>query len=70
MLSHCTEIVNNVSEYQQDCFFFLPVNRTVTKKGKVDIKRVTKAPFIHMIVVGEILALLLCMQVLSLTSGR
>ena len=57
-LSLGTEIVNNVSEYQQDCFCFLPMNRIVTKKGKVDIKSVTKAPFIQMIVTGEILALL------------
>lgn len=57
-LSPGTEIVNKVSEYQQDCFCLLPVNRTVTKKGKVDIKSVTKAPFIHVIVMGEILALL------------
>lgn len=53
-----TEIVSNVSEYQQDCFCLLPMNRIITKKGEVDIKSVTKAPFIHMIVMGEILALL------------
>lgn len=58
ILSLGTEIVNNVSEYEQDCFCPLPMNRVITKKEKVDIKRVTKAPFFHMIVMGEILALL------------
>lgn len=58
ILSLGTEIVNNVSEYQQDCFCPLPMNRVITKKEKVDIKGVTKAPFFHMIVMGEILALL------------
>lgn len=57
-LSLGTEIVNNVFEYQQDCFCLPPMNRIITKKGKVDVKSVTKAPFIHMIVFGEILALL------------
>lgn len=57
-LSLGTEIVNNVSEEQQDCVCLLPMNR-IPAKGKIDFSlKCTKAPFVHMIVMGEILALL------------